>query len=234
MRIALFEDNELHAKRLEETVAAWAKHSGKTAAISHFSSALEANELALFDCLLLDVEMPGMDGIELAREIRRCGSKVPIVFVSSHTEYSIDGYEVNALRFIDKNAVDFERRVFECMEKTSYEIENSLNACYTIRASRKLVSIPLHEIAYFEVLDHDLVIHTAAGTFSERKTISKIKRELPKQFVQIGRSHIINVLQAVQITASSVELRCGKRLTVSPKYSAALFDAFLEMRQRLF
>lgn len=43
-----------------------------------------------------------------------------IVFISSHTEYSIDGYEVNALCFIDKNSSEFIRRFFECMDKTAY------------------------------------------------------------------------------------------------------------------
>ena len=55
-----------------------------------------------------------------------------MVFVSSHTEYSIDGYEVNALRYIDKNSADCERKIFECLDKTAYVVENSLNAYYSI------------------------------------------------------------------------------------------------------
>lgn len=230
MRIALFEDNGEHAAKLTECIQLWADQSGKRVTVTHFVSAFEANELFQFDCILLDVEMPGMDGVELAREIRASGNKVPIVFVSSHTEYSIDGYEVNALRFIDKNASDFERRLFECMDKTAYEVENSLNAYYNIRAGRKLISIPMHEILYFEILDHNLIVHTVSGVFIERKTFSELKNELPKQFVQIGRSHIINVLQAGQITAKQVVFRSGETLIVAPKYSSGLFEAFLSIR----
>lgn len=230
MRIALFEDNDEHAKRLIEAIENWSEQSGKKAIVTRYRSAFEAEELSLFDCLLLDVEMPGMNGIELAREIRGSDNKVPIVFISSHTEYSIDGYEVNALRFIDKNSSEFMRRFFECMDKTAYEVENSLNAFYNIRSNRKLIVIPMYEILYFEILDHDLVLHTAFGTFKERKTISELKKDLPKQFVQIGRSYIVNILQVTQITTKLVSFRNGAILPVSPKYASALYEAFLEMR----
>ena len=169
-------------------------------------------------------------GVELAREIRLNGSKTPLVFVSSHTEYSLDGYEVNALRFIDKNDPNFERKFFECMDKTAYEVDNSLNAHYNIKASRKLISIPMHEIMYFEVMDHALTVHTVAGTFKERKTLAELKKDLPKQFVRIGRSHIINILQVRQLTRKQVTFGNGMKLPVAQKYSDGLFDTFLLMR----
>ena len=230
MRVALFEDDDIHAKRLIAAIDRWAEQSGKKAVATRFRSAFEAKQLSFFDCILLDVEMPGMNGIDFAREIRASGNNVPIVFVSSHTEYSIDGYEVNALRYIDKNSADFERKFFECLDKTTYEVENSLNAYYSIRSNRKLFSIPMYEILYFEILDHDLIVHTASGTFKERKTIAELKKDLPKQFVQIGRSHIVNVLQVDRLTTKETVLRDGTALTIAPKYSSGLYEAFLAMR----
>lgn len=230
MRAALFEDNDTHAENIIKMVESWAEKSGKKVVVTRFRSAFEAKELSLFDCLLLDVEMPGMNGVDLARETRSNGNRVPIVFISSHTEYSIDGYEVSALRFIDKNSPELERKVFECMDKTSYEIENSLNAYYSIKDGRKLFSIPMCEIMFFEVLDHDLITHTVTGTFRERKTISELKKELPKQFVQIGRSHVVNVLHVSRITAKAATLRDGTALSIAPKYSTVLYESFLEMR----
>lgn len=230
MKIALFEDNDEHAKRIYEAIERWADQSDKKAVVTRFQSAFEAEQLTLFDCILLDVEMPGMNGINLAREIRSSGNSVPIVFVSSHTEYSIDGYEVSALRFIDKNSSEFERKFFECMDKTAYEVENSLNAYYNIKSNRKLLTIPMREILFFEILDHDLIVHTVAGTFKERKTISELKSDLPGQFVQIGRSHIVNVLQVDRIMAKETRLRDGTALPIAPKYSSELYEAFLNMR----
>lgn len=129
---------------------------------------------------------------------------------------------MNALRYIDKNSADCERKFFECLDKTAYEVENSLYAYYSIRSNRKLISIPMYEILYFEVLDHDLIVHTASGIFKERKTIAELKKDLPKQFVQIGRSHIVNVLQVDRLTTKEPILRDGTALrllrSIHPDY----------------
>jgi DNA-binding LytR/AlgR family response regulator len=116
------------------------------------------------------------------------------------------------------------------MDKTAYEVENSLNAYYNIKSNRKLLTIPMREILFFEILDHDLIVHTVAGTFKQRKTISELKSDLPGQFVQIGRSHIVNVLQVDRIMAKETRLRDGTALPIAPKYSSVLYEAFLNMR----
>lgn len=229
MRIAIYEDNDEHAQRLTRSIKQWAESTDTEIALFTFNSVFEAADTTAFDCILLDVEMPGMNGIEFAHELRQNGINVPIVFVSSHTEYGLDGYEVEALRFLDKGDPRFETKLIECMDRIAFEIKNSINAFYRIVSDRKLISIPMHEITYFEMNNHDLMIHTLSGVFSERKTFTQIRQELPKQFVQIGKSLIINVLQVIQVTKCQAVLHDGSNLPVAPKYSADLFKAFSEM-----
>lgn len=229
MRIAIYEDNDEHSQRLTRLIKQWSESTNTEIALFTFNSVFEAADTTAFDCILLDVEMPGMNGIEFAHELRQNGINAPIVFVSSHTEYGLDGYEVDALRFLDKSDPRFETKLTECMDRIAFEIKNSINAFYRITTERKLISIPMREITYFEMNNHDLTIHTMTGVFSERKTFAQIKQELPIQFVQIGKSLIINVLQLVQVTKSQAVLHDGSVLPVSPKYSAELFRSFSEM-----
>lgn len=230
MKIALFEDNPVHALRLKEVIQAWAGGRDTCVSVEHFPSVFAAKNLPAFDCLLLDVEMPGVDGLQFAREIRKSGSGVPIVFVSSHTQYSIDGYEVSALRFIDKNAIDFEKRVFECMDKVIYEVENSRKATYVLKSGAQLVRIPMHEILYFEMYDHYLITHTVTGDYRERKTFAELEKELPAQFVKIGRSFLVNVLQVQTMTTREVTMRSGAKLPIARGYAEGLLDAYLRFR----
>lgn len=230
MKIALFEDDNTHAEKITDMIKEWAEQSGRSAAVVRFTGAVDPDKLLPFDCVLLDVEMPGKNGVELAREIRGTGSMIPIVFISSHTEYSLDGYEVDPLRFINKNDRNLELKFIECMDKAAYESENSFKAVYKIKLSRKTISIPMIEILYFEIFNHDLIIHTITGTFQERKTLAELKRDLPKQFVQCARSYVINIFHAVEVAKKYVVLRNKQSIPVSSNYSDSVYEAFLNMR----
>jgi len=56
-----------------------------------------------FDLILLDIEMPGKNGMELAKELRPCLPHVKIIFITSHVEYAIDAYELAVFRYVPKN-----------------------------------------------------------------------------------------------------------------------------------
>ena len=67
-----------------------------------------SDEKAEYDVLLCDILAVGMNGIEAAKELRRLGEKLPIIFISSTAEYALDGYSVNALRYLQK-PIDLEK-----------------------------------------------------------------------------------------------------------------------------
>ena len=98
LRIAVCDDDARQAETLAACAAAWAQDAGVPCETAVFLSA----EAFLFapgpwDILLLDVEMPGMSGTELARRLRESDSRVQIVFITSHFEFMAEGYEVDAL-----------------------------------------------------------------------------------------------------------------------------------------
>lgn len=225
--IALFEDNIKDAERLMLGLESWSKSRSKPVSLKHFYAAGDVHTLHAYDCIILDVKMPGISGMEFARNIRSSGILVPIVFVSDHIEYSVEGYEVNALRFINKNDSRFEEKLFECMDKTLFEIENSLRLNYTIRDKGKTISVSLSEVLFFEISNHTVSVHTLSGVLNERKKLAELITELPEQFVRCSRSFVVNVLHIKELTERSLLLRNGARLNISKNHINEVFNTYL-------
>ena len=97
-RIGICDDERSQAQGLRDMTEAWARERGLSCRTEFFPSAeaflFTCTEDSAFDILLLDVEMPGMTGIDLAKTLRRENSRVQILFVTSHFELAGEGYEV--------------------------------------------------------------------------------------------------------------------------------------------
>ena len=104
--IAVCDDSEADRRYLSGQVSHWAREAGHTAEIVAFDSAesflfryAEKND---YDILLLDIEMGEMDGVTMAKTLRRGNDTVQIVFITGYSEYIAEGYEVDALHYLMK------------------------------------------------------------------------------------------------------------------------------------
>ena len=114
-RIAICDDERSQAEELRALVLAWGKDAGADCAVEIFASAeafLFAREGGgVFDILLLDVEMSGMSGLELARRLRADGDHAQLAFITSHFEFVAEGYEVEALNYLVKPVKIYESEI---------------------------------------------------------------------------------------------------------------------------
>ena len=105
-RFAICDDNGEYARYIEELAGRWARQAGEEVEAERFPSAeaflFRYGERRDFDVLLLDIEMTGMDGVELAKTVRREDEDVQIVFITGYTDYIAEGYEVSALHYLTK------------------------------------------------------------------------------------------------------------------------------------
>ena len=110
MRICFCDDEASTRSQFERMAAAWAEQRGEAAELQLYNSAEqllfevgqpEAQELA-FDLILLDIQMGGMDGITLARQLRAQDKRVTLAFLTAAREYVFEGYEVQAVRYLLK------------------------------------------------------------------------------------------------------------------------------------
>lgn len=206
VHFAICDDNNIDSNYVSNLVNKWANERKYQINIDIFDSA----EAFLFhydgnkdyDILLLDIEMKKMDGVTLAREIRKTNKSVQIVFITGYSDYIADGYDVEALHYLmkplkeEKLFVVLDRAVNRIIQNEKYLLLNYYDG--TIR-------IPLHEIVYIDVDRNYVTIHSNQD-YTIKKTLGEIEKELDKRFFRIGRSVIVNLKYISRVTKTDVFL----------------------------
>lgn len=177
-----------------------------------------------FDLLLLDIEMPGLSGMELARRVYELLPDALMLFVTAHYKYAVDAYELHIFRYIPKNQLK-ERLPHALKDAVSLlEIQNTDS--YIISSQNRLERIPYKEILYIEKDGKNALFHIAAPARKDeastgrsrriRKTLSGVFDELhSEEFYFIDRGYIVNLRHVTGVSHTDCVLTDQTRLPVS-------------------
>ncbi|MBQ9057553.1 MAG: response regulator transcription factor [Atopobiaceae bacterium] len=154
-RILSIEDNPEEAKLLTSHVERYAAERELDLQLIWKKTAfdlVDAHEK--FDLVFLDIELPGINGMEAAELIRSYDSETPIIFVTNLAQYAVKGYEVDALDFVVKPVTyfDFRLRMDKAMRVISRHAKHSI----TIPITGGFRVVNASDIIYVEVSNHDL------------------------------------------------------------------------------
>lgn len=228
-KIAICDDEEDVSAALADTVKTWARERGYTAAVSEYPSAeaflFDYEEDGTFDILLLDVEMKGMDGITLAKDLRREGCRAQIVFVTSHFEFCASGYEVDALHYLTKPIG--EDALFTVLDKAADKLAYEPPSV-VVNCDGGTVRIFEHEILYVEALLHYIVIHTLDRDYKTKEGLSAFAERISGMFFRAHRGYLVSLKRIVRISRSSLTLSDGTELPLSRGKYDEINRAFIE------
>lgn len=208
-KLAVCDDNEEYARFIDGLVARWAEQSGIQAHTDLFPSAeaflFQYEEEQDFDILLLDVEMGGMDGVELAKRVRRENDAVQIVFITGYTDYIAEGYDVAALHYLMKPVRP--DKLFAVLDRAVEKLRQN-GRCLNLELSGELVRIPLREIRYLDVRQNYVTVH-AGQDYTVKRSLSEFERELGAGFHRMGRAAIVSLKEIRRVTKTEVHLAGG-------------------------
>lgn len=175
-----------------------------------------------FDLLLLDIEMPGMNGIELTEQIRSLLPDVLIIFVSAYEKYVYDSFRVQPFRFVPKSRSG--EMLELALEDAVREIRRNENLFYLVENQQGIEKLPVRSIVYIWHREKYAYFEkTSGGQAKVRKTLKQVYGELPKEsFVWLDRSYICNLFHIESIQGDSVKLSTGEILQISRDKAAAL------------
>ena len=122
-------------------------------------------ELVQYDIIFLDINMDEVDGIVTAQKIREYSSEVYIVFVTAYINYSLEGYKVDAARYLLKNNTNFDDSIYECMDTILHKMNFIvLKKIFKFNECEK--DVPVERILYIESKLHKLEFHIIVGSLS--------------------------------------------------------------------
>lgn len=213
--IAICDDSQTDAAYIYELVKRWAEAAGIAIRAEIFPSAeafwFRFAEDKAYDILLLDIEMGRMNGVELARNVRRESEAIQIIFITGYSDYIAAGYDVSALHYLLKPIDTCKlEQVLDRAKKRLRRDERVLH----LEASGELVRIPLYEIRYLEVLKNYVTVH-AKRDHTAKRTLSSIEAELDNRFFRTGRSYLVNLDCVRRVTKTGVTLVDGSVVPLS-------------------
>ncbi len=215
-KLAVCDDNQTDSSYISTLVTNWALSNGYMIKINTFPSA----EAFLFhyadekdyDILMLDIKMDRMDGMELAKKIRKSNTMIQIIFITGFPDFMAEGYEVCALHYLmkpvspDKLYATLERAVKNLAKK-----EKTLQVVF----DRQTDFIPLSEILYIESQKQYVIIHTTENKYRMKCSLTEIMDELNEYFFKCQRSFIVNLFYVAKIKADCVILKDGEEVPIS-------------------
>ncbi|MBO7363743.1 MAG: response regulator transcription factor, partial [Lachnospiraceae bacterium] len=163
MRIAIVDDEEIVRNQIRNYVEQFCQARELPVACACFEDAdsFLKNYSPVYDAVFLDIKMPGSNGMEAARILRRTDQATILVFITNLKQYAIQGYTVDAIGFVVKpvNRYDFD----VVMEKVIRRVRSNGPGDLSVKTANGMARLRIRDILYIEVIRHKLVFHTVGG-----------------------------------------------------------------------
>ena len=226
MRIAICDD--LAQCRMQTETAIRECMKGKDYGLTTFKDGnafLRDFKAKPYDLVFLDIEMPEIDGITLAHQLRSVSPDVPIIFLTSHLEYALEGYEVRALRYLTK-PIDPKK----LQEVLNYVLrQQQEQRTLWIKTDLTEKKLLIRDISYMEAQNQNILICANGESFCVRHNISDYETQLKCDgFFRIHRSYLVSLQHIKTIGKNEVVLDNGTSLPVSRSNEKALKEALFE------
>ena len=215
MKLAIVDDDINATDLLESYITRFEQENNITIQVSvfHHPNDFLSTYSEDYDLVLMDIEMPGLNGIETARELRRMDKHVVLIFITNMAQYAINGYEVEAIDYVIKpvSYADFILKIQKAMRYINRNQDKKL----ILNTSEGVVHLHVSDILYVEVIRHYLLYHTINGNFTVRGVMKELEEGLAEyHFVRSNHCYLINLKYVEAISGNVVKVG-GDELQIS-------------------
>ena len=228
--IAVCDDNVTDRQYIMNMLTKWSKETGHLVFVSEFASAeqflFEYEEKSDYDILLLDIEMGAMDGVTMAKQLRKNNDTIQIVFITGYSDYISEGYEVAALHYLMKPVR--QEKLFEVLDRATEKLLKN-EAVLNFEIGGEMVRVPVYQIRYADVQGNYVTVH-ALSDITVKKALGELEKQLDERFYRVGRSAIVNLTQISRVTKTEIKLMDGTAIPLPRGAYDGINRAIINMR----
>lgn len=199
MNVLIVDDEHLARQRLRKMLSTTAEYQIIGEAETG-EDALRKTQAAQPDVVLMDIRMPGMDGIEAASYINKLDNPPAIIFTTAYSDHALSAFETHAIDYLLKPikqnrlraALEAAKRVNKA-QMSQLRVDETVSArekiCVKSRGSLEL--IPIEEIIYFQADQKYVTLRTADQEYLIEESLKNLEEEFPSQFFRIHRNALV-------------------------------------------
>ena len=229
-KIAICDDSGEDRAYVSGMAARWAASRGHAVHIDAFPSGetflFRGAEEGGYDILLLDIEMGAMDGVTMAKQIRKSNDTVQIVFITGYSDYIAEGYEVAALHYLMKPVK--EEKLRSVLDRAAEKITKNERVLH-FESGGEMVRVPIYQIRYADVLGNYVTVH-ARTDVKVKMTLGELEKQLDECFYRVGRSALVNLTQISRVTKTEIRLSDGTAIPLPRGAYEGVNRAIINMR----
>ena len=216
LHIAICDDERDFVRYLTDQLNQYGKETGRDIKITAYYDGMELIEKydPTIDLIFLDIQMKMVDGLHAAERIRKMDEHVGIIFLTTLTQYGLEGYKYQATNYIIK-PLKYGRLKSE-LNKFVVRSQKEKNPFLVIANDTGKYKVPLKSIRYVETYNRNLMFHTEQENIICYKTMKEMEQELcDKDFARCHTSYIVNLFYVKGIKKLNIELISGETIPIS-------------------
>lgn len=231
MKLALCDDDKQELSRILSFIENYQKLSSVPMSVHTFHNSFELASVASdehFDLYLLDIIMPGLNGIELAREIRRFDKAADIIFLTTSPEFAVESYTVKATNYLMKPVS--EDKLFHTLDEILEIKEKELEKSIVLKSNIGVHKISLSRLMYVEAQGRKVIYYLNNGEeiiCTDRFTSVCEQLLQQKAFIQSHRSILVNMNFIRLIGTTDMQLQNGTVLPLAQRRVSEIKQHYL-------
>ncbi|UQZ88072.1 hypothetical protein C4J81_02115 [Deltaproteobacteria bacterium Smac51] len=229
IRIAIVDDDKEFLRQTIAHVEAYPDWGGEQHVIIPFGSAEEfwpAFECGSFDIVLLDIVMPGLSGLDVAKKIYDQDPAVIIAFVSSSPDHAPFGYGVDAVGYLLKPVEDLavHALIYEALNRRR---QRSQQHNILLKSGRTTTKINLNDVIYLESDNKRVFFHSQNENSAHSGKLADFLTQLPPNFIQVHKSYVVNLNHVSAMRPGEMITVNGRAIPISRSFRALASKLYL-------